>query len=44
LISDGVSFNRVHAQGFGSQKPVADNDTEEGRSQNRRVVLEVNTR
>jgi outer membrane protein OmpA-like peptidoglycan-associated protein len=44
LITDGVSSNRVHAQGFGSQKPVADNDTEEGRSQNRRVVLEVNTR
>jgi OOP family OmpA-OmpF porin len=41
LVKDGVASDRVHAQGFGSQKPVADNDTEEGRSQNRRVILEV---
>ena len=41
LIEDGVAPDRVHAQGFGSQQPIADNATEDGRSHNRRVVLEV---
>jgi outer membrane protein OmpA-like peptidoglycan-associated protein len=41
LIEDGVSPGRVRAQGFGSQKPVTSNVTEAGRSQNRRVMLDV---
>ena len=41
LTSDGVEFNRVSAEGYGSQKPVANNSTEAGRAQNRRVTLEV---
>jgi outer membrane protein OmpA-like peptidoglycan-associated protein len=41
LIEDGVSPGRVRAQGFGSQKPIASNVTESGRSQNRRVMLDV---
>jgi outer membrane protein OmpA-like peptidoglycan-associated protein len=44
LIEDGVSPGRVRAQGFGSQKPIASNVTESGRSQNRRVMLDVAVR
>jgi OmpA-OmpF porin, OOP family len=41
LIDAGVAPGRVRAQGFGSQKPIASNMTESGRSQNRRVMLDV---
>ena len=41
LINAGVNAVRVHADGYGSQKPVADNSTARGRAQNRRVTLEV---
>jgi outer membrane protein OmpA-like peptidoglycan-associated protein len=41
LTSAGVSADRVHAEGYGGQKPVADNSTARGRAQNRRVTLEV---
>jgi OmpA-OmpF porin, OOP family len=44
LTANGVAADRVHAEGNGSQKPVADNSTEAGRAENRRVALEVNTR
>lgn len=37
----GFSRERISATGFGSSKPVALNDTEEGRSQNRRVEIIV---
>jgi outer membrane protein OmpA-like peptidoglycan-associated protein len=38
----GVSASRLTARGFGESNPVASNDTEEGRAQNRRVELVVN--
>jgi len=41
LIGAGVAPGRVRAQGFGSQKPISSNMTESGRSQNRRVMLDV---
>ena len=41
LTNAGVSADRVRAEGYGSQKPVADNSTARGRAQNRRVTLEV---
>jgi OOP family OmpA-OmpF porin len=41
LTSDGVESDRVRAEGYGSQKPVANNSTEAGRAQNRRVTLDV---
>jgi chemotaxis protein MotB len=39
MISQGVKPNLVTAQGFGDADPVASNDTEAGRAQNRRVEL-----
>jgi len=37
LISHGIDASRVEAVGYGDQRPVASNDTEEGRRQNRRI-------
>ncbi|MYL27963.1 MULTISPECIES: OmpA family protein [Halomonadaceae] len=39
----GIAADRVSAEGYGESQPVADNDTAEGRAQNRRVesVLEA---
>jgi outer membrane protein OmpA-like peptidoglycan-associated protein len=41
LTEAGVPPGRMRAEGFGSQKPIASNMTEAGRSQNRRVMLDV---
>lgn len=37
----GINANRISIVSFGSTKPTADNSTEEGRSQNRRVEYSV---
>ncbi len=42
LIAQGVAGSSVTAQGFGKTRPVASNDTAEGRQKNRRVELMVN--
>jgi K(+)-stimulated pyrophosphate-energized sodium pump len=34
----------MQAEGYGSSNPVASNETEEGRAQNRRVTVEVSGR
>ena len=44
LTAAGVSAERVHPEGFGSQKPLGSNTTDTGRAENRRVVLQVNVR
>ncbi len=41
FISHGVEAARISAVGFGETMPVASNDTEAGRAQNRRVELKV---
>jgi outer membrane protein OmpA-like peptidoglycan-associated protein len=41
LLSKGVALRRLVAKGFGSTQPVADNNTEAGRAQNRRTELKV---
>lgn len=41
LIEQGVDGARLTAVGYGEERPVAENDTEEGRLQNRRVELIV---
>ena len=39
LVELGVDCKRLIAVGFGSTKPVASNDTEEGRKANRRITF-----
>lgn len=37
LVKDNIKASRIHIWGLGAKNPVADNKTEEGRKQNRRV-------
>lgn len=39
LLRKGLKANQIEAKGYGSEKPVADNDSETGRSKNRRVEI-----
>ncbi len=39
IVSQGIAPDRLSPAGLGQDKPVADNGTEEGRAQNRRVEL-----
>jgi outer membrane protein OmpA-like peptidoglycan-associated protein len=41
LISQGIDARRVATQGFGKSRPIASNDTPDGRAQNRRVELQL---
>ncbi len=41
LLGKGVNNNRLSFKGFGEAKPIATNDTEEGRALNRRTELSV---
>lgn len=41
LVSHGIAEARLEAHGYGMEKPVADNKTAEGRSQNRRVEFKI---
>lgn len=41
LVSLGVSRERMRIMGFGFERPVAGNDSAEGRSQNRRVEIHI---
>jgi OOP family OmpA-OmpF porin len=41
LIQNGIGAERITAQGRGKSYPVASNDTEVGRQQNRRVEITI---
>ena len=41
LISQGIAGSRVEYNGYGFDRPIAPNDTEEGRAANRRVEMEI---
>ncbi|WP_370469331.1 OmpA family protein [Nibrella viscosa] len=41
LIGKGIEPDRVGSKGYGESKPVATNDTDEGRQQNRRVEFVI---
>jgi outer membrane protein OmpA-like peptidoglycan-associated protein len=42
LLADGVrSADRIIIRGYGAERPVADNNTEEGRRRNRRVEITI---
>jgi len=41
LVKKGIARGRLEAQGFGPDKPIAGNDTAEGRSKNRRVEFTI---
>jgi len=41
LVSVGVDESRLQSEGFGEEKPIADNDTDEGKEKNRRVEFNI---
>ena len=44
LVQHGVPRERVHTRGMGPDEPVADNATDEGRAQNRRIEFKLRKR
>ncbi|QRK85541.1 OmpA family protein [Pseudomonas sp. R4-83] len=42
LLSQGLAPNKLTSEGRGESEPVADNATDDGRAQNRRVELHIN--
>lgn len=41
LIQKGIASQRITSKGFGASKPIANNDTPEGRAQNRRTSFTI---
>ena len=41
LVENGIEDNRMIAKGYGKTNPIADNNTEEGRQQNRRTEFKI---
>jgi outer membrane protein OmpA-like peptidoglycan-associated protein len=43
LTQKGIKRERLEAQGFGMERPIADNATDEGKQTNRRVEFHIRT-
>lgn len=41
IVSEGIEAKRIDAEGYGKEHPVASNETEQGRTQNRRIAVRV---
>jgi outer membrane protein OmpA-like peptidoglycan-associated protein len=41
MVAGGIARERLQVEGFGEAQPVASNDTDDGRAQNRRVELNI---
>ena len=41
LKRHGIALTRLESEGFGPNKPIADNNTDEGRARNRRVEFKI---
>jgi outer membrane protein OmpA-like peptidoglycan-associated protein len=41
IVKAGIPADRIGAEGFGSEKPIAPNDSEENRAKNRRIELTI---
>jgi outer membrane protein OmpA-like peptidoglycan-associated protein len=41
LINKGIKANRMSYKGYGFNRPISDNETEEGRTQNRRTEFKI---
>jgi OOP family OmpA-OmpF porin len=44
IVNKGIKASRIQSEGYGKEHPVASNDTEEGRTQNRRIAINVTRR
>ena len=44
LVALGIGGERIEGEGYGQEYPVASNDTEAGRAQNRRIAMRVTAR
>jgi len=41
LVNTGIATDRISTAGYGQDRPIAPNDTEQGKAQNRRLELTV---